>query len=195
TDRSPVLALVGQIPEVYLGSEAFQEISQIALFRPFAEYAETVARSNQAIKLTMMAVKYALKKPGLSVLSCPTDILADKLDDSIIEPDKRIFGSESVSDEKDIQKAADLINKCNRPVIFGGWGSRFSGDLLMEMSKKLKAPIATNCSIIFSATLVSILSSSFFVPSVTNADLGAPQTGQFQESDRSEKSLPSFFSS
>ena len=143
TDRSPVLALVGQIPEVYLGSEAFQEISQIALFRPFAEYAETVARSNQAIKLTMMAVKYALKKPGLSVLSCPTDILADKLDDSIIEPDKRIFGSESVSDEKDIQKAADLINKCNRPVIFGGWGSRFSGDLLMEMSKKLKAPIAT----------------------------------------------------
>ncbi|MHA1472120.1 MAG: thiamine pyrophosphate-binding protein, partial [Promethearchaeota archaeon] len=143
TDRSPVLALVGQIPEVYLGSEAFQEISQIALFRPFAEYAETIARSNQAIKLTMMAVKYALKKPGLSVLSCPTDILADKLDDSIIEPDKRIFSSESVSDEKDIQKAADLINKCNRPVIFGGWGSRFSGNLLMEMSRKLKAPIAT----------------------------------------------------
>ncbi|GAI00299.1 unnamed protein product, partial [marine sediment metagenome] len=69
TDRSPVLALVGQIPEVYLGSEAFQEISQIALFRPFAEYAETVARANQAMKLTMMAAKYALKKPGLSVLS------------------------------------------------------------------------------------------------------------------------------
>ena len=143
TDRSPVLALVGQIPEVYLGSEAFQEISQIALFRPFAEYAETVARSNQAIKLTMMAAKYALKKPGLSVLSCPTDVLADKLDEPIIEPDMRIFSSESVSSDQDIQEAADLINKCNRPVIFGGWGSRFSGDLLMEMSRKLKAPIAT----------------------------------------------------
>jgi len=143
TDRSPVLALVGQVAEVYLGSEAFQEISQISLFRPFAEYAETIARANQAIKLTMMAVKYALKKPGLSVLSCPTDVLADKLDDSIIEPTRRIFSSESVSSEKDIQKAADLINRCNKPVIFGGWGSRFSGDLLMELSKKLKAPIAT----------------------------------------------------
>ena len=143
TDRSPVLALVGQVPEVYLGSEAFQEISQIALFRPFAEYAETVARANQAIKLTMMAAKYALKKPGLSVLSCPTDVLADKLDNPIIEPDMRIFSSESVSSDEDIQKAADLINKCNRPVLFGGWGSRFSGDLLMEMSRKLKAPIAT----------------------------------------------------
>ncbi|TES94841.1 MAG: hypothetical protein E3J90_11000, partial [Promethearchaeota archaeon] len=27
TDRSPVLALIGQVAEVYLGSEAFQEIS------------------------------------------------------------------------------------------------------------------------------------------------------------------------
>jgi len=143
TDRSPVLALVGQIPEVYLGSEAFQEIDQIELFRPFAEYAETVARSNQAIKLTMMAAKYALKKPGLAVLSCPTDVLADKLDDIVIQPDKRLFKSEVVSVEVEIQKAADLINKCSRPVIFGGWGSRFSGELLLKLSEKLKAPIAT----------------------------------------------------
>jgi pyruvate oxidase len=143
TDRSPVLALVGQIPEVYLGSEAFQEIDQITLFKPFAEYAETVARSNQAMKLTMMAAKYALKKPGVSVLSCPTDVLVDKLDDKIIEPEKRLFKSEVVSPDEEIQRAADLINKCLRPVIFGGWGSRFSRDLLMKLSEKLKAPIAT----------------------------------------------------
>ncbi len=143
TDRSPVLALVGQIPEIYLGSEAFQEIDQITLFKPFAEYAETVARSNQAMKLTMMAAKYALKKPGVSVLSCPTDILADKLDDKIIKPEKRLFKSEVVSTDDELQKAATLINKCSRPVIFGGWGSRFSGDLLLELSEKLKAPIST----------------------------------------------------
>jgi len=143
TDRSPVLALVGQIPEVYLGSEAFQEINQIELFRPFAEYAETVARSNQAIKLTMMAAKYALKKPGVAVLSCPTDVLVDKLDERIIQPDKRVFKNEVVAAEEEIQKAADLINKCTKPVIFGGWGSRHSGNLLIELSEKLKAPIAT----------------------------------------------------
>ena len=143
TDRSPVLALVGQIPEVYLGSEAFQEIDQITLFRPFAEYAETIARSNQAIKLTMMAAKYALKKPGVAVLSCPTDVLVDKLDDKIIQPERRLFKSEVISTDEKIQKAADLINKCNRPVVFGGWGSRYAGDLLTELSEKLKAPIAT----------------------------------------------------
>ncbi len=143
TDRSPVLALVGQIAEVYLGSEAFQEIDQITLFRPFAEYAETIARSNQAIKLTMMAAKYALKKPGVAVLSCPTDVLVDKLDDKIIQPEKRLFKSNVISTDEEIQKAADLINKCTRPVLFGGWGSRYAGELLIELSEKLKAPIAT----------------------------------------------------
>jgi pyruvate oxidase len=90
-----------------------------------------------------MAAKYALKKPGVSVLSCPTDVLVDKLDDKIIEPEKRLFKSEVVSPDEEIQRAADLINKCLRPVIFGGWGSRFSRDLLMKLSEKLKAPIAT----------------------------------------------------
>ncbi len=143
TDRSPVLALVGQIPEVYLGSEAFQEIDQITLFQPFAEYAETIARSSQAIKLTMMAAKYALKKPGVAVLSCPTDVLVEKLDDNIIRPEKRLFKSEVTSTNEELQKAADLINKCTRPVVFGGWGSRYAGELLIELSERLKAPIAT----------------------------------------------------
>ncbi|MHA2374141.1 MAG: thiamine pyrophosphate-dependent enzyme [Candidatus Thorarchaeota archaeon] len=143
TDRSPVLALVGQIPEVYLGSEGFQEIDQIELFRPFAEYAETVARSNQALKLTMMAAKYALKKPGLAVLSCPTDVLVDKLDDSIIAPDKRLFRSDTVATHESIAEAVKLIDDCTKPVVFGGWGSRHCGDLLIELAEKLKAPIAT----------------------------------------------------
>ncbi len=143
TDRSPVLALVGQVPEVYLGSEAFQEIDQIELFRPFSEYAETVARANQALKLTMMAAKYALKKPGLAVLSCPTDVLVDSLDDPIIDPDRRLFKSPTVSPRKELEAAAQLIDSCKRPVVFGGWGSRHAGGLLVELAEKLKAPLVT----------------------------------------------------
>jgi pyruvate oxidase len=143
TDRNPVLALVGQVPEVYLGSEAFQEIDQIELFRPFAEYAETVARSSQALKLTIMAAKYALKKPGLAVLSCPTDVLVDPLDEPIISPDRRLFKSPTVSTRTELEAAANLIDGCNRPVVFGGWGARHAGELLVELAEKLKAPLVT----------------------------------------------------
>ncbi|MBA7610590.1 hypothetical protein ES703_17802 [subsurface metagenome] len=61
--------------------------------------------------------------------------------------------------------------------------------------KMCLTPKATNCSIIFSATLVSISSSPLLTPSITKADLGAPHTGQFQDSGKSTNFLPSVLSS
>jgi pyruvate oxidase len=143
TDRSPVLALAGQVAEIYLGSEAFQEIDQIELFKPFAEYAETIARVNQALNVMMVAAKYAYKKPGVSVLSTPTDVLVEKLDEKVKIPEKRIFKNVVEAKDADMEKAAELINKCTKPVVFAGWGARHAGDYLMELSQTLCAPIAT----------------------------------------------------
>ncbi|WP_406660581.1 thiamine pyrophosphate-binding protein [Methanolobus sp. ZRKC3] len=143
TDRSPVIALAGQVPEVYLGSEAFQEIDQIELFKPFTEFSETIARENQALKLVTMAAKYALKKPGASVLSTPTDILSERLGEKAYSIDKRVFTNKTAPRDKDVQRAADLINSCEKVALFAGWGCQQSGELLKELSEKLKAPIAT----------------------------------------------------
>jgi pyruvate oxidase len=143
TDRSPVLALAGQVAEIYLGSEAFQEIDQIELFKPFTAYSETVARVNQALNVMMVAVKYAYKKPGVSVLSTPTDVLVEKLDQKICVPSKRVFKNKVLSKDEEIENAARLINESDSVVLFAGWGARHSGDLLLEIADKLKAPIAT----------------------------------------------------
>jgi thiamine pyrophosphate-dependent acetolactate synthase large subunit-like protein/rubredoxin len=143
TDKSPVLALTGQVPEVYLGSEAFQEIEQLELFRSFAEYTETVARTNQALKLVLMAAKYAYKKPGVSVLSTPTDVLAEKLDEPIYSRDKRVFIKESLPEDTELEKAAKLINETKNIAVLAGWGSRHAGNLLLELAEKIKSPIAT----------------------------------------------------
>ncbi len=142
-DRSPVLALVGQIPEVYLGSEAFQEIDQIEMFRPFTEYAETIARSNQALKLVINAAKFALRKPGVSVLSTPTDILAEKLATPLFSPDKRLFQRSCLAEDAEIQSGADLINKHRNVVILAGWGARLSGKLVEKLAEKIASPVAT----------------------------------------------------
>jgi len=143
TDRSPVLAFTGQVPEIYLGSEAFQEIDQLDIFKPFAHYTEVIARTNQALNVLTMAAKYAYKKPGVSVLSTPTDVLVEKLGETIHAPDKRIFSPDVEPKEDALQKAADRINDSERPVLFAGWGARHAGALLMEIAEKLHAPIAT----------------------------------------------------
>jgi pyruvate oxidase len=142
-DRSPVLALVGQVAEVYLGSEAFQEIDQLELFHPFTVFSETVARPSQAIKLTMMAVKYAYKQPGVAVLSTPTDVLAEKSDQKIFKKEKRIFRTPSHPKMDDIQAAAALINESRKIVLLAGWGVRHHGDAVLALARKLKAPVAT----------------------------------------------------
>lgn len=143
TDRSPVLALVGQVPEVYLGSEAFQEIDQIDLFKTFSEYAQTVARPNQALKVVTMAVKYAYKSRGVSVLSTPTDVLAEKLADAAYVPQRRLFRAQPTAQEEEITAAASLINESRKVVLFAGWGARHCGETLLELARKLQAPVAT----------------------------------------------------
>ena len=143
TDRSPVLALIGQVPEVYLGSEAFQEIDQVDLFKAFSDYVQTVARPSQALKVVTMAVKYAYRKQGVSVLSTPTDVLAEKLSDKIYAPARRLFTADVVAEDRQILEAAQLINESGRVVVFAGWGARHSGENLLDLARKLKAPVAT----------------------------------------------------
>lgn len=143
TDRSPVLALIGQVPEVYLGSEAFQEIDQVDLFNVFADYAQTVARPNQALKVVTMAVKYAYRRQGVSVLSTPTDVLTERLADVVYAPGKRLFRAESAAKDGDIAAAASLVNESGRVILFAGWGARHCGKLLLDLAGKLKSPIAT----------------------------------------------------
>ena len=143
TDRSPVLALVGQVAEIYLGSEAFQEIDEIELFASFASYAETIAKPNQALRLVTMAAKYAFSGPGLAVLSTPTDVLSEGLDEGLRDRRLRILPGLAAPPLAQLRRAADLINASRRVVLFAGWGARSSGGLLMDLSKRLKAPVAT----------------------------------------------------
>ncbi len=179
TDRSPVLALAGQVPEVYLGSEAFQEIDQIELFKPFAEFSETIARENQALKLVTMATKYAFKKPGVSVLSTPTDILAEKLGEKIYSIEKRVFTNQVAPKDEDVQKAAELINKSKCVTLFAGWGSRHSRALLKDLSQKLKAPIATTSrakGVVYETDKLSVgvlgsIGSKYAAQAIKNCDL------------------------
>jgi pyruvate oxidase len=142
-DRSPVLALLGQIPEVYLGSEAFQEIDELELFHPFVDFAETIARSSQALNLITMALKHAYKNPGVAALSMPTDVLVEKLDQPIFSPGMRLAKQVSGPKEDDIDRAVCLIDDCRRPAIIAGWGTRHCGDMLLKLAKRINAPVAT----------------------------------------------------
>ena len=143
TDGAPVLALTGQVPQAFLGSESLQEIDQIELFGPFTVFNETIAKPAQAINLTMLAVKNAYLKRGVALLSLPTDVLTENLDDEIWKPEEHLFKKIVVPINEDIEKAAKLINLSKRPIILGGWGIRNCGKEVIELAEKISAPITT----------------------------------------------------
>jgi pyruvate oxidase len=140
-DRAPVLAFLGQIPEIRIGSEALQEMDQIELFRTFAEYAETLAKPDQDV--IGMALKYAYRKPGVSVISTPTDVLDEPVSSERFLPEKRISRVRMAPEPGSIERAADLINSYNRVAILAGWGARHCGSELLELAERLKAPLFT----------------------------------------------------
>jgi pyruvate oxidase len=144
TDGAPVLALTGQISQIYLGSEAFQEIDQIELYRPFTVFSETIAKPSQAMMLTTLAVKNAYWKRGVAHLSTPTDVLAEDIEvGEAWPPEKHIFRQNLIPNEEQIEKAINLIDKSRRPVILAGWGIRNGSEELLELAERISAPIAT----------------------------------------------------
>jgi len=143
TDRSPVLALVGQVAQAFLGSEHLQEIDEIEIFSPFSVFAETVAKPAQALRLTTLAVKNAILKRGVSVLSLPTDVLSESLSDPIWDPREHLFRQDVAPTEAEVERAVKLINESKRPLVFGGWGIRNCGEDVIRLAEKISAPIAT----------------------------------------------------
>ena len=143
TDRAPVLAFLGQVAQVFLGSEYLQEIDEIEIFSPFTVFAETVAKPAQAINLTVLAAKNALLKSGVAVLSLPTDVLAEPLMDEAWDPGEHLFRQDIAPTEAEVEKAVEIIDGSRRPLIFGGWGIRDCGEDVVRLAEKLSAPIAT----------------------------------------------------
>lgn len=143
SDRAPVLALVGQVPGVFLGSEAFQEIDQIELFQSFSVYAETLGQPSQLPRVLGLAVKSAYGRQGVSVLSLPTDVLSQPAVEERWDRPGQLFRKGVVPDSRDLSEAAELINSARAPAILAGWGTRRAPQLVRDLAETLKAPIAT----------------------------------------------------
>jgi pyruvate oxidase len=143
TDRSPVLALLGQVTEVRLGSEAFQEIDQLALYRPFTVYAETVSAPAKAAAVVSMAVKKAYAESGVAALSLPTDVLASSARGDIFAGDRHVFRNLATPTAASLGAMAEVIGRARRPLVFAGWGARGAGPEVLALAERIGAFVAT----------------------------------------------------
>jgi pyruvate oxidase len=142
-DHSPVLAITGIVKRQIIGPGSFQEIDQYSFFKPVSVFDKTLMSRKQTVPLTTLAIKQALIEGGVSHLGIPLDLQNRPHEEEIV-PFEGYFPNKLISQPPImVLKAAQIIDKAERPVIIIGFGAMGQGDNVIEFAEKISAPIVT----------------------------------------------------
>jgi acetolactate synthase-1/2/3 large subunit len=124
TDASPLIAIGGSSPRVSLGMEAFQEIDQVAMFKPATKWAERIYDARRIPEIVETAYRQATSgRPGPVYLDLPGDILGEAVDESRISyPSPWRPSPRTLGDPAAIKEAIGLLARAERPLVLGGSG-------------------------------------------------------------------------
>ena len=144
-DNTPFLAILGSRPNNELNMDAFQELNQNPMYNGIAVYNKRVAYAEQLPKVIDEACRAAVSKKGPAVVEIPVNFGFQEIDEN------SYYGSGSYErrfiapalNETEIDKAVEILNNAERPVIYAGFGGVGAGDVITELSRKIKAPIIT----------------------------------------------------
>lgn len=144
-DNTPFLAILGSRPVNELNLDAFQELNQNPMYNGIAVYNKRVAYAEQLPKVIDEACRAAVSKKGPAVVEIPVNFGFQEIDEN------SYYGSGSYErsfiapalNEVEINKAVEILNNAERPVIYAGYGGVKSGEVITELSRKIKAPIIT----------------------------------------------------
>lgn len=143
-EHVPVLALIGQFGTVGLNWDTFQEMNENPIYADVAVYNRQVSTAEQMPHVIDEAIRQAYVKRGPAVVQLPVnlgweDIPADAWYSAASS--WRNF-PKPVLNETDIDAAVEVLNNAERPVVFAGIGTRGEHQVVMDLCRKIKAPLA-----------------------------------------------------
>ncbi|MFD0169793.1 thiamine pyrophosphate-dependent enzyme [Streptomyces decoyicus] len=138
--HTPVLAIAGQVPLAEMGSDAFQEVDNDLLFRDVAVYRATITAPDQLPVMLENAVRAALARKGVAVLTVPAD-LGDREVPHDRTPRFSLPPSSSRPDDPVLDEAAEVLNAAERVTLLVGAGARHARTDVLELAERLAAPM------------------------------------------------------
>lgn len=144
-DRSPVLALTGQVDTQVLGPGAFQEVDLEAAFGRVAQWSQTVLHDSRHAELVNLACKSAILNRGVSHLIFPDEVQTlPAADGARAGSPKGRLPLRTIAPPKDaLDEAVDRIRGARRPVFIVGHGARFHMDGIVKLAERLRCPVLT----------------------------------------------------
>lgn len=150
-DSIPIVSITGQVPYSLIGTDAFQEVDTYGLTIPITKHNFLVRSVEELFHVIPEAFKIAKEgRPGPVNIDIPKDVqLAEFEFDEWPKPYEYKKTRKAVP-EKFIQKAADMINSSQKPVLYIG-GGVISGDASKAVYK-----LATKNNIPAASTLMAL---------------------------------------
>ena len=123
-NASPLVAIGGSSPRVSFGMEAFQEIDQLAVFKPITKWADRIYDARRIPEIVATAFRQATTgRVGPVYLDLPGDVLGEKVDESrVVYPPAWKPLPRPRGDLGAVKEAIALLSKASRPIILGGSG-------------------------------------------------------------------------
>ena len=145
-DSTPLVVITGQVATPFLGFDAFQETDVVGITQPITKWSYQIRRPEDVAWAVARAFYIASTgRPGPVVLDIAKDAQAGMTEFNY-ESCRYIRSYTPVPEiiEADIIKAADLINRSERPMILSGHGVMISGaePELAMLAEKSDIPVA-----------------------------------------------------
>jgi acetolactate synthase-1/2/3 large subunit len=141
-DSVPLVAITGNVPTTYIGSDSFQEIDITGVTLPITKHNYFVSSVEELADTIREAFRLAASgRPGPVLIDVPKDVQVAKCDyepEEAAQPEPR-----HAAKEIRIQEAAECINKAKRPFVYFGGGLIASDaqEEMLALAERVDAPM------------------------------------------------------
>ncbi|HEY6240411.1 MAG TPA: thiamine pyrophosphate-binding protein [Burkholderiales bacterium] len=145
--HSPMIAITGapQISQQY--RDSFQEIDQVAMFRPLTKWSVQVPLAERIPELFRHAFRIATSgKKGPVHIDLPRDVLNEDIEAEVLAPARTRAEYAGAAHPEAVAAAAAALLRAKRPVFIAGLGVGDSNarDELLELAGMLSAGVVTS---------------------------------------------------
>ncbi|MFD0860622.1 thiamine pyrophosphate-binding protein [Sungkyunkwania multivorans] len=140
-ERSPVIAITGQIPVEHLGTAYHQEADLTKIYDDVCGYQAVIRSPEEAPRVIMRAIRIAVNKKCVCRIELPADIAEmEAANEDFVH---QVFRSSShlIPSQETLEKVVSLIDSASTIGILAGAGCREAKDEVLALASKLKAPI------------------------------------------------------
>jgi pyruvate dehydrogenase (quinone) len=139
-EGAPIIAIAGDVEASLADTAALEELNPNKFFEVASLYTARIANPAQARSIIYAAILTAVLENGPTVIVLPEEVaLADAATHltEITIPDTPVLRPS----DGDLNQLAELIDDAKTITIFGGDGCRDAHDEVVELARRLKAPV------------------------------------------------------